>query len=215
MSRRKSDPSEALSLDSFLDIVTNVVGVLILVAVVTVLSAGDITMATGATALRPPPKAAKTRVLLQCARDKVFVIDEEGNAEAVRAAAAGWATDDVPLSSELVVARLDHNDIGDRNHRIRAEQFGEDLAWTYELRARARGDDEEDLRSGDSKLERLLRDVSPDSYVYFVVEEGSFDVFREARELVRARGLATGWHPVERDAPLRISKAGSLGQRVQ
>jgi hypothetical protein len=215
VSRRRREVEEVLSLDSFLDIVTNVVGVLILVAVVTVLSAGDITISSGATALRAPPKAAATRILVECARDQAFVVDEEKNAQKVREAVEGWKSDDFELSGEAVATRLEYNDIGDENHRVQAEIGPLGLAWIYKLRARAHGDTVEELEGGDSKLEDAIRDAGPGTYVYFVVQEDSFDVFRAARELARSRGLSTGWHPVEKRTPLRISSVGSLGKRVQ
>jgi hypothetical protein len=204
-----------LSLDSFLDIVTNVVGVLILVAVVTVLSAGDITISSGATALRAPPRAVATRILVECARGEVFIVDEEKNAEKVREAVEGWKSEDFEVSGEAVVTRLEYNDIGDKSHRVRAEIVPEGLAWVYELRKRARGDSVEEIESGDSKLAEVIRDAGAGSYVYFVVHEDSFDAFRAARDLARSRGIATGWHPVEKATPLRISSVGSLGKRVQ
>ncbi len=51
--------------------------------------------------------------------------------------------------------------------------------------------------------------------MYFVVHDDSFELFRRARQIVRSRGIATGWHPVEGHAPLRLTASGSLGRRIQ
>lgn len=211
MSRRRRDDDAVLSLDSFLDIVTNVVGVLILVAVVTVLSAGDITIATGATALRKP-KNATTRVLVECARGQIFFVDEEANAAKAKTLVEEWTIGAV--EAESVPALFEARDVGDSTHRVRAQQATRGIAWVYQLRDRARGDDIEDLAKGRSDFAKLL-DRADGSYIYFVVHDDSFDVFREARDLAQARGFATGWHPVEGDTPIRISSIGSLGKRVQ
>ena len=78
MSKRRGSDEVLFSLDSFLDIVTNVVGVLVLVAMVTVLSAGNISVPSGATAMAAPRPSGQ-RLLFECAGDEVFFVDEEGN----------------------------------------------------------------------------------------------------------------------------------------
>jgi hypothetical protein len=83
------------------------------------------------------------------------------------------------------------------------------------LRADASGDSKEDLARGDSTFQRKLEGIGKDSFVYFVVHEDSFDMFRRARDVAAAKGIAVGWHPVEGSEPLRLSTSGSLGKRVQ
>ena len=75
------------------------------------------------------------------------------------------------------------------------------LAWVYALRSGARGQRATDLERG--------------GFAYFVVHDDSFEVFGKARDILRARGVSVGWHPVEGRSPLRLSAIGSLGKRVQ
>lgn len=213
MRRRAREGVGVLSLDSFLDIVTNVVGVLILAAVVTVLGAGDIGVSAGASALSSPKPTAR-RFLFECARDQVFFVDEEASAERVKAA-LGVDQDASPVTAELIAQVLADKDVGDATHRVQAEALESGLAWKYVLRPGARGERKEALDSAASNFQRHLRHLPPGGFVYFVVHDDSFDVFQKAREVVRARGLAMGWHPVKGSAPLRLSSAGSLGRRVQ
>lgn len=213
MSRPKRDDDPFLSLDAFLDIATNVVGILILVAVVTVLGAGNISVSSGASALTSP-KPQATRVLFEIERDRLYHVDEKGNGEEVQGAVRRAFGETSPSSEELA-ALLAAKDVGDRTYRVQTEALAEGVAWVYTLREGARGESKEDLEDEDSRFRRRLAKLDAGSFVYFVVHEDSFDMFRRARDLATERGIAVGWHPVEGPAPLRMSSSGSLGRRVQ
>jgi hypothetical protein len=210
MSRKRSGVV-ALSLDSFLDIVTNVVGVLILAAVVTVLSANDVTIATGATSLREAPRSTSSRILVQCKNERAYFVDEERTSEKLREALVS----EPALDASTIPPLLTAVDVGDRNYRVRAENSPPGVTWVYQLREDADGDTIKELEGGRSRLARVLDKLAKESFVYFVVHDDSFEVFRAARDLAQRRGVATGWHPVEGDEPLRLSSAGSLGKRIQ
>jgi hypothetical protein len=211
MSRRRRDDDAALSLDSFLDIVTNVVGVLILIAVVTVISAGDIAISSGASSLRTPPSAQ--RALFECAGGKLYFVDEAAIAARVRATVGGESGDwrDV----DALVATLDEQVVGDDTYRVHAQRLPAALAWTYSRNDGAEGDVEADLALPTSAFQQRLDALAPGTFVYFVVREDSFELFREARAITHARGIASGWHPLSTDEPLRLSSGGQLGRRVQ
>lgn len=213
MSRRIREETPVLSLDSFLDIVTNVVGVLILVAVVTVLGASDIGVSAGASALSPPRKSA-ARVLFECSREQLFLVDEKGNTERVQLAVSLALADKI-ITAEAVTTYLEDADIGDRTHRVRAQLRPEGLAWIYALRPTARGEPEASLDHRSSTFQRTLDSLEPGGFVYFVVHDDSFAIFRKARDLARARGISIGWHPALGEEPIRLSTIGSLGKRIQ
>lgn len=214
MSRRaRRDDAPILSLDSFLDIVTNVVGVLILVAVVTVLGTGDIGVSAGATALAAPRPTAD-RALFHCAGGEIFFVDEKGNAKRIQAE-VGPALEKQGLSAEAVVGYLADNDVGDATFRVRAESGPEGLAWVYRARPGVHGEDKDRVAQAGSEYERRLGELAPGGFAYFVVDDDSFEVFAAAREVVRARGIAAGWSPQARGRGLRLAATGSLGKRVQ
>ncbi len=213
MSRRKRDDTPFLSLDAFLDIATNVVGILILVAVVTVLGAGNISVSSGASALNPP-KPRSNRVLFELKGDEIYVVDEKGNGERVQDAVRRALGEDA-TSADRVASLLVETDVGDRTYRVQAEAQPGGVAWVYTLRADARGESMTDLAKEDSRFRRTLESLDSGSFVYFVVHEDSFDMFKKARDLAIEKGVAIGWHPVEGGAPLKLSSGGSLGKRVQ
>ncbi len=209
--RRPREGATGLSLDSFLDIVTNVVGVLILVAVVTVLSAGDIAVSSGASAMSAPPKQAQ-RLVYQCVGDRLFVVDERGNSARVGELIEEYDPD----SGFAVVDLLANNDVGDASYRVQARFVeGNELEWVYMLRYDSIGESAVQLEQRSSDFQTSLNKLEGRGFAYFVVHDDSFEVFRKAREIAHARGIAIGWHPVEGKAPLRLSANGSLGKRIQ
>lgn len=212
MSKRRGSEEVLFSLDAFLDIVTNVVGVLVLVAIVTVLSAGNISVPSGATAMAMPRPSA-TRLLFECAGGQVFFVDEEGNGQRVLDEVK--ATGEHAISADALVALLDQQDVGDATHRVRADRIERGVAWVYALRPGARGEGMTDLDREDSVFRKQLAGLERGGFAYFVVHDDSFDVFGKARDIARARGVSVGWHPVEGQAPVRLSAIGSLGKRIQ
>jgi hypothetical protein len=213
MSKRHRNGDEVLfSLDSFLDIVTNVVGVLVLVAIVTVLSAGNISVPSGATAAAAP-KVSGERLLFECAGNEVFFVDEEGNG---RRLVEEFGQGDRPSTSrEDVVTLLDAKDVGDATHRVQAEVLPSGMAWVYKLRSGAHGERAADLDRPRSTFQKKLAGLERGGFAYFVVHDDSFEIFRKARDIARARGVSVGWHPVEGETPVRLSTIGSLGKRIQ
>lgn len=213
MSKRRHDDAPVLSLDSFLDIVTNVVGVLILVAVVTVLGTGDIGVSAGATALAAPRPTAD-RALFHCAGGELFFVDEKGNAKRLQSQ-IGDALREKGLTAEAVTEYLDNHDLGDATHRVRAESGPGGLAWVYRVRPGVHGEDKGRVGQSTSAFQRRLDELPAGGFAYFVVDDDSFEVFRAAREVAAARGIAVGWSPQERGKGLRLGAMGSLGKRVQ
>lgn len=212
MSKRRVNEEPPLTLDAFLDIITNVVGVLVLVAMVTVLSAGNIGVPSGATAMTAPHPSA-SRLLFECAGDEVFFVDEEGNGGRVLHEVR--RSGEEAISRDALVALLDEKDVGDATHRVRVDGLSRGLAWVYTLRPGARGESAVALDRATSKFQRRLSQIERGGFAYFIVHDDSFEVFRKARDLARARGISIGWHPVEGRGPVRLSSIGSLGKRIQ
>jgi hypothetical protein len=214
MSKRHGGDEAPFSLDSFLDIVTNVVGVLVLVAMVTVLSAGNISVPSGATAMTATRPAA-SRLLFECSGDQVFFVDEDATGQQVLEEAKRAKDKDHRITREELITLLEDNDIGDATHRVRADRVAGGVAWVYALRPDAHGERAADLDRPDSAIRKRLAGIEHGGFAYFVVHDDGFEIFRKVRDLARDKGVSVGWHPVEAREPLRLSAVGSLGKRIQ
>lgn len=215
---RRSRTAATLSLDSFLDIVTNVVGVLILVALVTVLSAADVKVSLGTPVIHEPPKDSQ-RVLYECRHNQLFRMDEPSLDALVNrtvlAYGAGSAVD-----IDEVPALFERQDVGDATYRVRARvadgRLEKHVVWIYEPRPSSQGETAAMLRDEGSSFRRHLESLDRRRhFLYFVVREDSFEVFMAARKWARQRGFDTGWHPRKKRAELAFSKGGGLGNQVQ
>jgi len=215
VSRRRRQRGGGASLDSFLDIVTNVVGGLILIAVVTVLGAGDIKVNLGTPVLHAAPKEAE-RVVLECRGGRVAKLPVKAAMDRIEQALA------VTRGEQIDVRDFDYllgsRDFGDALFRVKVRLNPEagTVFMAYEPRAEEQGEDVATLRRDGSEYRQLLKRLDPRAhYLFFIVREDGFDVFREARALARARGFAVGWHPRPRQEPLLFSEHGRVGTDIQ
>jgi hypothetical protein len=187
-------------LDSFLDIVTNVAGVLILVAVVTVLSAGDISMSLGTPILHPAPAGAEP-ILFECKNQRISRLPErELNRQFDRLKRERGAdkvtVDDV---EQLLSAGI----LRDAAYRVRLRIVGGTPLILFEPRYPVQGETTAELQAPNSAYRSYLKGLDPEvQYLYFLVREDSFDVFREARKVAAGAGLQVGWHPKQSHEPL-------------
>lgn len=224
MSRRRKNLM--LSFDSFLDIVTNVVGVMVLIAIVTVVNAAGMTVSLGMPMARPAPETSD-RISLECRGNRVVRIDEDELNRLFEEAVlehTGKTWEDLDFDEADQVPKLfDNRDIGNSFYRIKFEltEFSTGFsrvkrpAWIFEPRQAVQGESVGEFREETSAYQQLLTSLDATKhYLFFTVHPDSFEAFRAARRIARRRGLKTGWFPCELDEPLRYSVGGSIGREV-
>jgi hypothetical protein len=198
--------------DSFLDVVTNVVGVMLLIVVVTIVNANDMRVSLGTPVCHPAPKGAK-RVLLECRGNRLVHLDEEKLDEAL----GKFLKEQETKRGEKVAAKdvpklLDDNDVGNETHRVRTKHVDlapfDYLTYIYEWRQEVRGESIAEFQEESSQYQSLLASLTTDrSYLFFIVRADSYEVFRAARRVARSRGFEAGWDP-HGDKPLMFSPFG-------
>jgi hypothetical protein len=214
MRRRRDDA--ALSFDSLLDILSNVVGLMILVAVVTVLNSQDITISLGMPILQDPPAGAE-RVLFECHDNRVVFVDEQAIDTSISRCIRAYKKKHGrgPASRELPKL-FERENLGSSNYRVEAEVDSGATVFVYQLREPDLGETVAELHRPESEYARILGSLDPRKhFVFFIVRDDSFEAFRAARRMARARELATGWHPRPRGEPLRFRPGGAAGDQIQ
>jgi hypothetical protein len=210
----------SLGLDSFLDIVTNVIGFLVLVALLAAIGSQNMSVLLGTPIIRAAPAGA-ARVLFECRHNRVQQIDDETINRTILQALRPLRTESgAQLDISQLPAVLQQTDVGDAFYRARAkveQQAGAaELVLIYEPRSARQGEPLDDLRLPTSRYGAIIRSLDPQKhFVYFIVRQDSFEVFREARALARDQGLAVGWNPILLDEELRFGEGGVLGKEVQ
>ncbi len=191
-----------LTHDSFLDVVSNVVGVLVLVAIAVILNAKDIKIDLGAPVVRPPPKAT-TRVIFECSRERIFRLDDAALHTISHDFASRYVTEQARTITPMERQRLfDRSDVGNELYRVRIPDVrGSSLQ--LELRETAVGEDSLQILEPTSAYRTELAQLSPATHwIFFIVRNDSFEMFRGARQLAIERGFSVGWDPKQREAPL-------------
>jgi hypothetical protein len=217
---KRTGGSGGLDLDSLMDILSCLVGVMLFLVIYTVLELGSVAYQAVVPLTRAAPTDAR-RVVVLCEAGTVRVLDTD--------AALGQL-----LSGFEIVRTFDEVPVFvEGNQRTPTDAFFQysleyqermsiDLLGTLDLRvverSGAMGDSIHQLDAG-SPYADFLRRVSPrDAWLTFAVDSASVDVFRRARDMAVSLGFATGWDQVRVDFPLTYSLSGDaedwLSQRT-
>lgn len=194
------------NLDSFLDIMTNTVGVLVFVLLFVTLAAADATVLVRTPLHQQTSLAAR---MFEVRGDTVYFVDTEaGTAAFLRLVrqlpTANW------YNVDIVQRRINNFSANTSNYRVDfTGSFLYSWGLRYRLRSDVSGDVIPDLRDSTSQYRSILAALDADEhYVAFLVRPDGFEAFREARKLAWARGLKVGWEPMEAGRELTFGSGG-------
>lgn len=204
---RKRDGASPLGLDSLMDILSCLVGLMLFIVMYTVMQLGTAAYQSEVLVSREPTPGSQ-RVVVLCANGTVRLLDLRGP---VRELLSGF---------EIVQS------VGEIERFIDAERRAPtDRYFTYGLRHEFRpttdfyamldleiaelpgvvGDSIHQLDDR-SRYATALRELSPDdAWLAFAVDSTSVDAFRRAREMAIAAGFATGFDLLTFDFPLSVA----------
>ncbi len=205
----------SLTHDSFLDVVSNVVGVLVLVAIAVILNAKDVKIDLGAPVVRPPPKAT-TRVIFECSRERIFRLDDATLRTASQEFASRYVAEQARTITPAERQRLfERSDVGNELYRVRIPD-ARSPSLSLELRDGAAGEDSLQILEPTSAYRAELAKISPKTHwIFFIVRNDSFEMFRGARQIAVEQGFAVGWDPKQAGAPLVFGSDARDGVTTQ
>jgi len=216
MSRRRRRKDFSLSFDSLLDILSNVVGLMVVIAGITALDSRNVTISLGTPILRDPPQGAK-RILFECRDNRVVPVDEQAiDKSIIRCLKTYQKKNKGKRATVGDLARLfKQADVGSKCYRVEVDA-GRNVAFLYQPRQAEQGEPGARIRKPGSDYGRIINSLDAErQFVFFIVRSDSFEVFRTARRIARDLGLATGWHPIAPDDPLRFNPSGGVGSQIQ
>jgi hypothetical protein len=208
MRRRRiaRDAAPAGNLDSFLDTLTNTVGVMIFVLLFVTLAAADATVL-----VRTPlwAESGKAPIYFEVSGDRVALLD---NREGSRQVGAYMERLPQPSWYNLadIVRRIYAFSGSTANHEVDVvgSVLSGNLGTRYQLKEGA-GEARTALRRPGSAFQRALAEAdTPGSSIAFIVRPDGFAAFREARKLAAAKGFESGWEPVEAGEGVVFSDQG-------
>lgn len=203
MRRRPVTRPQVQNLDSFLDIMTNTVGVLVFVLLFVTLAAADATIL-----VRTPlwAETEKEPVYFEAVDGRLIHMEmQEGHAR-VRAFVQGlpeirW------YNYQWVVDRMEKWSTSTGNYTV-------DLrGWSIRYRAHeGAGESAKAVKDTASAFQRVLREMDPErEYAAFLVRPDGLEAFRAARKIATKRGFSSGWEPFTAEGEIFF---GSSGRQV-
>lgn len=219
---RKTDSQEmglSTSLDSFLDIITNVLGLLILICALTIISSRDIQISLG-TPIMADVDDDLERVCFECRGNRLLPLDDDFRRDEIKEIL------NADLSSSERRARIEAlNRSSPTNgfHRFELElreiefvgRTIRGVKMTVTPVDEPVGDTLSQMRRPQSELSQRLSKMDPRKHwLYFIVRTDSFEAFRAARKHAKKRGFQVGWTPHEPKKPIVFSPFGGLGDKT-
>lgn len=202
MRRHRSEASQPMNLDSLVDIVSNNVGILIILAAFMALMALLNPASDAHTGVQPsvapPPRllvpwthpTTKNHVLLSMQGNRIQVLDLR---KLFRDLSERGSGPPQPLTLHQDGVRIRFFPVTNQVYCMEfvpGERAGE--TWLEAQRT-------------DSAWQGVLRDYPPERYVYFFWVAGdSFELFRQLRQSLWDRQIEVGWKPVEKKEPLEV-----------
>ena len=227
--RNNNQPRQ--NLDSFLDILTNTVGVLMFIGLFVSLLAVE-----AGTVIRTPLRSQTKKVgkFFEVRNNQVFYLSDPNIQDAIDEVVASIpicrppdVPDDIPRLlydfylqeiakyDRCILRRNAHLESFYYNNANYAVTFTPEGSLKYEPIPNSNGDTTKNISKDESVFGNVLENLDPKvHYIAFVVRPDSFSAFRVARQKAWNSGYDVGWEPFTEDTQLVFVIFGSGGRSV-
>jgi len=210
-SRSASGNVQAGSLDSFLDIVTNSLGVLILVATLSVLGTQNLKISLGTPIMTDAEETLAIHTF-EVRDGRIVPVDSDFIAAEIVEFLNAEEGDLQRLADRF---NAGNHTNGYHRFEFRVEQIGI-LTVPMVVFLPAGGDvgtPIADVEAEGTEFAKQLRSLdSKKDWLYFIVRSDSFESFRKVRQKLKERGFRVGWSPIDVTEELKSSRYGSPAQ---
>ncbi len=222
--RRRHNSKPGQNLDSFLDILTNTVGVLMFISLFVTL------IAVEADSIVKTPLASETKKtahFFEIRENKVTYLNDRQVGEAMDLVVGNLPSCNKPdfdldnaSADYLAGMQFYRSCIQSRanrliNFRTQTEFYKVTMvdARTFTMRydpiPNKLGENAEEILLADSKFNQVLTELDPkQDYLAFIVRPDSFSSFRAAREQAWGQGFEVGWEPHKTENPIVFGSGG-------
>lgn len=222
--------SQSLNLDSFLDVMTNTVGVLVFICLFVYLVA-----AQASKTIKTPivSQSDKTPRFFEVRDGRIHHLDTEKinqQFSSLISSLPDCYRPDIPdyIDPEMYRYYLDRletyqscnqkridsvEDFEAENKYYQVKLEGESLL--YEPKSYVQGESSSQLTQNNSEFNTILSNLDPETeFLAFIVKADSYEAFRAAREVAWKQGFDVGWEPQTVDTEVAFNVFGSGGRAV-
>ncbi|MBI5787830.1 MAG: hypothetical protein HZA78_03110 [Candidatus Schekmanbacteria bacterium] len=209
MARPRSKHSLEVELDSFLDIMTNCIGILVIIVVLAMINSSQMTFIFRTPLAR---KSEKEPLFFECSNGRVAYIDKvtlDKKMEEYRQAIHLRGLKEVEIQ-QMAESKL--YKIESEHYQLDLERLNVDNLMVLVPRKADQGESVQKLDQAESAYKKLVKGIDTEkNFVFFIVRPDSFDVFRKARKLLWDSNIQAGWEPLKAGRPITF---GSVGRQA-
>lgn len=190
--------------DPMMDILTSVVGIMVVIVLFAVISARgkmiskEVTVKVVAPMLRTPASGATSKIFL-CRNSKIYYF---GIGEGMEKMVEGIYANDL----DTLISKANKKNIKDEYFKYKLagiDRKNPVVILIVDL-VKDSGETLEDLEKGNSLFIRKIKQFEKDrNWIHFLVDKKSFEVFNLAKEIVEEEGFSIGWDPVSISFPYK------------
>ncbi|ELS00872.1 hypothetical protein Xen7305DRAFT_00005730 [Xenococcus sp. PCC 7305] len=221
---------QSQNLDSFLDVLTNTVGVLVFICLFVYLVTAQAT-----TTIRTPvvTKSEKKARFFEVRNQRVnYLYDEEIDRQLKNLVSSLPTCYKPDIPDHISLGLYDYYLDKIRDYRSCTEKkiatienfqttnkyysvaiVGQSIV--YEPKSSVKGETSVELSKNNSEFKKILDNINPETeFLAFIVKADSYETFRAARQEAWNRGLDVGWEPQTVDAEIAFRIFGSGGRTI-
>jgi len=197
---------DEMNFDSLMDILTCLVGIILLIIVITVIGARGINIKMFLPITKAPSNEKK-RVLCICENEHLKLLDEEKSINILFNSKMETTYDNIPR----IVKMANSKNYSDKYFKYSLDfttfkkngNYARDFILIVEKK-NVNGDSISDLDRQSSSFQRTLKQFDPAKiWIAFSVDYKSTKVFKKAREICKNKNFATGWDPGSIEFPIK------------
>ncbi len=207
MARRRKREEIEMELDSFLDILTNAIGIIIVITVMAILNSSQMTYIFRTPFAR---KTEKKPLFFECRNERVLFINKNKmheKLEEYRFKIEEQQLTDIEIKEKI---QSKYYTIEDDHYYADLNKFVFNDLEVFLPKEGKHGETVGQLSAELSEFKSLAQNIDPDkNFVFFLVRPDSYDVFRKARKILWKLDIQAGWEPL---VPGRQIMFGSKGR---
>lgn len=208
MPRRRNNSDVGIELDSFLDVITNCIGVLVVITVLAMINTKYMTFIVRTPFVR---KTEKLPILLECRKGNVIPINKIDIQQRLEVYLDEIRKNSYDYDRIAHSANLELKDVGDKYYRVDLAKLFRSNILVLVAKSEVQGESKNMLKNEDSTFQQILRGIDPQKeFAFFLVRPDSFEAFRVARKLLWAKNIEIGWEPLSEG---QFVSFGSKGRR--
>lgn len=190
MAYRRTNKEIGIDLDSFLDVITNCIGVLIVITVLAMINTKYMTFIVRTPFVR---KTVKQPVILECRKNRVIPVHKADIQQRLELYIDEIRKNSFDYNRIAHSANLELKDVEDEYYRVDLAKLFRSNILVLVPKEEVQGELPNLLKSEEAKFQEVVQEIDPEKeFAFFLVRPDSFEVFRAARKLLWGKDVEVG-----------------------